>query len=118
VARDPDRLFHILGAETWSAYAADDVYRPESLASEGFVHLSYADQVLGTAERFYRDLASPVAVEFPRSGLGAPVIDEDTYGSGQAFPHLYGPVPVGAAVAVHPLSRSASGEYRWVLDPA
>ena len=110
--RDPDRLFHIVGSDVWSALGADDHYRPDSLTDEGFVHLSYGDQVLGTADRFYRDLGGPIAVEFVRSELGAPVIEEDSYGTGQRFPHLYGPLPVAAAVARHPLVLGGGG-YGW-----
>jgi uncharacterized protein (DUF952 family) len=117
VPRDADRLFHILSAGVWSALAAADLYRPPSLSDEGFVHLSYADQVLGTADRFYPDLPDPVAVEFARAALAAPVIDEDSHGTGQLFPHLYAPVPVAAAVAVHPLVRRSNGGYRWDVDP-
>ena len=116
VPRDPDRLFHILSSSTWAALGADDAYRPASLAAEGFVHLSYADQVLGTANRFYLELPEPVVVEFARAALGAPVIDEDSYGTGQCFPHVYAPVPVAAAVAVHPLVRSGDG-YGWDIEP-
>ena len=77
------RLFHIVSSAVWSALTPAGDYRPASLADEGFVHLSYADQVLGTANRFYRDLADPVAVEFARAALGATVVDEDSYGPGQ-----------------------------------
>lgn len=113
VPRDRDRLFHIVSSAVWSALGAGDQYRPPSLTEEGFVHLSYAEQVLGTAERLYRDLAEPVAVEFARAALGAPVVDEDSYGTGQLFPHLYAPVPVAAAVGVHPLVRASPDGYRW-----
>jgi uncharacterized protein (DUF952 family) len=116
--RDPNRLFHIIGSEVWAGLGPSDHYRPASLVEEGFVHLSYADQVVGTADRFYRDLADAVVVEFDRAALGAAVIDEDSYGSGQRFPHLYAPVPVAAAVAIHPLSRGADGRYRWDVSPA
>ncbi len=115
--RDPERLFHIVSSTVWSALPSTGLYRPQSLTDDGFVHLSYADQVLSTADRFYLDLPDPVAVEFARADLGAPVIDEDSYGAGQAFPHLYAPVPVAAAVAVHPLIRTAPGGYRWDVSP-
>jgi uncharacterized protein (DUF952 family) len=114
--RDPDRLFHILSLPAWSELGADELYRPQSLTHEGFVHLSYVDQVLGTADRFYLDLPDPVAVEFARGRLGAAVLDEDSYGTGQRFPHLYAPVPVAAAVAVHRLVRGGHG-YGWDVDP-
>jgi uncharacterized protein (DUF952 family) len=116
VPRDPRRLFHIVSSGVWSALGADALYRPQSLTDEGFVHLSYADQVIATANRFYLDLPEPVVVEFARQALGAPVVEEDTYGTGQLFPHLYAPVPVAAAVALHPLVRAGSG-YRWDVSP-
>ena len=115
--RDPDRLFHIVSRDVWSSAATEGWYRPDSLSAEGFVHLSYTEQVLGVADRFYRDLPDPVVVEFGRAALaatGADVRDEDTYGSGQRFPHLYGPLPTAAAVAAYPLVRTAAG-FGWEL---
>jgi uncharacterized protein (DUF952 family) len=109
--RDLDRLFHIVARNVWDGAVVDGWYRPESLATEGFVHLSYADQVLGVANAFYRDLPGPVVVEFGRASLGSVVVDEDTYGSGQEFPHLYGPLPTSAATAIHPLECDASGRF-------
>ena len=116
--RDVDRLFHIVARAEWDAASADGWYRPPSLTTENFVHLSYADQVLGVANAFYRDLPDPVVVEFRRADLGATlgavIVDEDTYGSGQEFPHLYGPLPTSAALAVQPLDR-AGEDFVWTV---
>ena len=118
MARNRERVFHIVGGDVWSALRPDGVYEPESLTREGFVHLSYADQVLATADRFYRDLAKPVVVELTRSALPGPVVDEDSAGSGQEFPHLYGAVPAAAAVAIHPLVRTTHGGFCWDVTDA
>ena len=106
-------VYHLIAPGAWPA---DGDYRPESLEREGFVHFSFAQQVAGSADRHYADAAALVAVAVDAAALaraGLDVVVEDSYGSGTAFPHVYGPIPAAAAVAVHPLHRGADG--RWVF---
>jgi uncharacterized protein (DUF952 family)/lysophospholipase L1-like esterase len=105
-------LFHIVARDAWPATGH---YRPSSLADEGFVHLSFADQVAGVANARYRDVADLVVMELDPVALGAEVRVEDSYGAGTAFPHVYGPIPVGAAVGVHPLVRDADSSWQFVI---
>ena len=108
------RLFHLVAPDVWARAVAAGEYRPASLAGEGFVHFSFADQVSGTANLLYRDEPELVVVEVDPAGVGAELRVEDSYGSGTEFPHVYGPVPTAAAVAVHPLRRAVDGD--WVFD--
>jgi uncharacterized protein (DUF952 family) len=108
-------LFHIVAPADWPA-AGD--YRPASLAEEGFVHLSFLDQVDGVLNDRFRDAAELVVVELDPTVLAAEVRVEDSYGTGIAFPHVYGPIPTAAAVAEHPLSRAADGAWRFSLAGA
>jgi uncharacterized protein (DUF952 family)/lysophospholipase L1-like esterase len=105
-------LFHLVAPGDWPATGW---YAPPSLAAEGFVHLSFADQVAGSANRHYGDAAELAAVELDPAALPARIAVEDSYGGGTAFPHVYGPVPAGAAVAVHPLDRGPDGA--WAFNP-
>lgn len=99
-------LFHIVAAERWRQAVADGRYAPESLADEGFVHCSFAPQVAATARRWYAGIPDLVVVEFDPSGLDVRV---EEVRPGEAFPHVYGPIPASAAVAVHPLSAFRDG---------
>jgi uncharacterized protein (DUF952 family)/lysophospholipase L1-like esterase len=108
-------LFHLLAPGQWPATGD---YRPPSLSAEGFVHLSFADQVEGSANRHYAGAAQLEAVQLDPRSVGVPVRVEDSYGSGTAFPHAYGPLPVGAAVAVHPMRRVADGGWLFSRDGA
>ena len=110
------RLFHLVDPEVWSAAVAAGEYRPPSLAAEGFVHFSFAEQVTGTANLRYRDEPDLVVVEIDPASIDAELRIEDTYGSGTDFPHVYGPVPTASAVAVHPLTRTAGGDWEFTLD--
>ncbi|CAN5773616.1 DUF952 domain-containing protein [soil metagenome] len=95
----PDGLYHLATEPEWAAYRAAGVIQPESLAAEGFVHCSYGRQVAGTVEKHFAGVVGLLALELDRSALGdVSLVDEDSYGSGQAFPHAYGPVPSGAVV--------------------
>ena len=113
-----DVLFHIVGRSDWRAAVARGEYRVESLGSEGFVHCSFAGQVAGVANALYRDVDDICVVEIDPARLDARVLVEDSYAGGTAFPHVYGPIPAAAAVAVHDLTRGADGDYRFTVPGA
>ena len=83
------------------------------MRTEGFVHLSFADQVAASANRHLADAADLVAVELDPRAVGAEIRVEDKYGSGAAFPHAYGPLPVSAELARHRLERDPSGAWTF-----
>lgn len=105
-------VYHLVAPRDWPAAGS---YRPDSLDSEGFVHLSFADQLEATADRHYPDVSDLVAVELDAARLDAAIEVEDSYGSGTAYPHCYGPLPTAAATAVYPMRRTSAG---WQLSPA
>ena len=116
-----DHLFHIVDRGTWALAESAGEYRPESLQSEGFVHFSYAAQVNDTAQRYYADAVNLCVVEIDPERLELPVVLEDG-GAGIEFPHVYGPIPPSAAVAVHDLPRREDGSFDFnaaaASDPA
>ncbi len=102
-------LFHI---NDWP-YAGQQALNPASLQSEGFVHLSSASQLLGTAERWYGQQEQVGVLVLDAEALGSGLVWEDLYHHGQEFPHLYHAIPEAALLAVARLSRDARGRYRW-----
>ena len=100
-------LFHIALPEDWSAARTAGSYttstRGVSLAEEGYIHCSFARQVVATAARFYADVDDVLVLRIDPARLGAPVVVEDLFDTGEAFPHVYGPIPVGAVVEVRRL---------------
>ena len=107
-------VYHLVTPDRWPG---SGWYRPESLEREGFVHLSFADQVAGSANRHLADAVELLAVELDPVAVGADIRIEDTYGSGQAFPHAYGPIPVRAAVGRSQLHRGPDGAWLGVSPP-
>jgi uncharacterized protein (DUF952 family) len=100
-------LFHVALAEDWAAAEATGEYttstRGRSLTEEGFIHCSFAEQVDATAARFYADVDDAVVLRIDPGRLSSRVVVEDLDGTGERFPHVYGPIPVSAVVGVRPL---------------
>jgi uncharacterized protein (DUF952 family) len=92
-------LFHLVSAADWEAMVVDGAYRPPSLATEGFVHLSAPDQVAATHARFYAAVPDLLVVSIDAAALGDALVWEDLMGHGE-FPHCYGPVPLSAVTDV------------------
>lgn len=104
-------VFHIVSIEEWNTAVAAGTCRPQSLATEGFVHFSYAEQVAATANRYCRDSNSLQVLEVDPALTGAELRVERSPATGELFPHLYGPLPIEAVVAIHPLPRDEAGSY-------
>ncbi|WP_169982671.1 DUF952 domain-containing protein [Microbispora sp. H10836] len=104
-------IFHLALAADWNAAVTAGEYRVSTLgrtlAEEGYIHAS-ADltQARGVASRYYAGVAEPlVLLEIDEDRLGCPVRREVPEGANEAFPHIYGPIPVTAVTAVTPFSR-------------
>ena len=107
------RIFHIVTESDWRAACDTGFYVPDSLATQGFVHFSHADQVAGTANRFYAEDHGLIVIEVDPALLSDPVVEEDLYGAGEEFPHVYGEIPTAAAIAEHALTRDAEGHWQF-----
>ena len=104
-------LYHLALAPEWErarhAGSYDRSTIDRSLAEEGFIHCSFAEQVQGTADRFYRGRDDVVLLRIDPHRLDAPVRVEVAPGTGQAFPHVYGPIDVVAVEAADPVPVGA-----------
>ncbi len=112
----PLTLYHIIFEADWQAVKDTELYRPESLATEGFIHYSTLEQVTGTANFIFAEATDLLVLEIDASLANADVIFEDLYEAGQEFPHIYAPLPVKAVKAVHQLSRKQ--DEKFLFSPA
>ncbi|HEX6383569.1 MAG TPA: DUF952 domain-containing protein [Anaerolineae bacterium] len=93
-------ILHITTRQQWQNAEATGAYRTDSLESEGFIHCSTSEQVLGPANAMYRGRQDLVLLCIDPARVQPPIVFEDCYESGQAFPHVYGPLNVDAVVNV------------------
>ncbi len=104
-------LLHIVQRAAWAAAVADGRYRPPSLATEGFIHLSAPRQVLGTANRFYRETPDLVVLSVDEASLG-PALQWEEGEPGELFPHLYRALDVAEVRSVADLCPDDDGVFR------
>jgi uncharacterized protein (DUF952 family)/GNAT superfamily N-acetyltransferase len=97
-----DLLLHLIEPRRWRAALDDGAVLP---GPEGFVHLSAPDQVHLPAGRLFPGRRDLVLLVVDPARLTDPVRFEPgvpTDPASMRFPHLYGPLPASAVVAVVP----------------
>jgi uncharacterized protein (DUF952 family) len=116
-----DIIFHVTSRTSWSAAQLIGTYTADSLAVEGFIHCSKADQVLRVANSFFAG----------QHGLVLLVIDplrlmpEVRYEPGadktdELFPYVYGPINLEAVIQILNFEPDAEGRFShlplWRLE--
>lgn len=100
-----EALYHLATADEWADARRRGTIEPASLTEEGFVHCSWGHQVAGTVAKHFAGVAGLLALELdPDRFGGVELVEEDSYGSGQAYPHAYGPIPAHAVIATTTLT--------------
>jgi uncharacterized protein (DUF952 family) len=113
----PDVLMHLCGADEWSRARSRGGIRPEASGSDveaKFIHLSRPDQVHLPANRLYRGRDDLVLLQIDPALLDSPVRWEPGVATDQEsmlFPHLYGPLPVRAVIAVSAYLPAPDGTF-------
>lgn len=100
-------LYHLTTPDEWSRAQAEGQVAPASLAREGFVHASEWEQLPRTLQRWFAGVDEVLLLAFDPAGLDVrwePVRDE-------RFPHVYGPIPLGAVRGATPLRRGPQGSF-------
>lgn len=106
------RIFHIVPKQVWEAARASGEYRGDTLDAEGFIHCSTAGQVVRTANRIFRARDGLIVLQINPSQVVSRIIYEDTAGTGENFPHIYGPLNASAVEGVQGLRRGVDGSFR------
>ncbi|MDI5979089.1 DUF952 domain-containing protein [Amycolatopsis magusensis] len=111
-------LLHICSAQDWASSEGGD-YRAPSLDDAGFIHCSDFGTAHLPADALYAGRTDLVLLEIDPARLGVPVRWEDgapPHPAGVRFPHVYGPIPRAAVVAVHEFPPGPDGRFH--LPPA
>jgi len=103
-------ILHLCNRKEWEKAQAEGEYRPASLETEGFIHASRPEQILGVANRYYRGAVDLVLLQIEAHLLQAEIRWEAT--DGDEYPHIYGPINLEAITAVLPIIADQDGEFR------
>jgi uncharacterized protein (DUF952 family) len=121
-------ILHLTTQTAWNMARQAGEYRAESLAGEGFIHCSTPEQILGVANRFYRDVPgllllwinpdqvraevrweAPVHPGLPTDTSSRSEVEEP---SPDLFPHIYGPLPLEAVLHIEDFLPEPDGVFR------
>jgi len=107
-------VYHICTRQAINDARTIGSYRAESLAREGFIHLSCAHQVAPTARAYFAGVPDLVLLVIDPTQLSAPLRYEPPASwpsstpkpaSGELYPHCYGPIDLAAIVDVLDLAN-------------
>ncbi len=108
------RLLHLTSRLAWQKAQEVGEYRAASLETEGFIHTSRPDQILGVANRYYHGARDLVVLAIDSRRLLVPLrwdaSDEPFHGN--TFPHIYGPLNLDAVVGWKELVPEPDGIFR------
>jgi uncharacterized protein (DUF952 family) len=102
------RVYKIVNQTAWTAAQAAGTFEGAEIdLQDGYIHLSTAAQAAETARRHFFGVEGLVLVAFEADGLNG-LAWEPSRG-GDLFPHVYGALDPGLAIAVTPLPLTAAG---------
>lgn len=105
--------YKLVDRAEWEAALATGVYDGSAVdRADGYIHMSTAAQLAGTARRHYAGRTDLVLVEVALAPLGEALKWEASRG-GDLFPHLFGPLPASADAPQRGLSVDADGVMRF-----
>jgi uncharacterized protein (DUF952 family) len=104
-------LYHITSEREAREAQQTGEYTPAAFEREGFIHCSYASQVVGTANRIFRGKKDLVLLEIDPSVLTCCIVDENLEGGTVLFPHIYGKLPMTAVRKIHPFPCDDAGNF-------
>ena len=105
-------IYHIAAAADWEQAQRQGAYtmstRGRTLAEEGFIHASTAEQVPLVAAAYYRDAPDLVLLVIDTERVGAPIRYEQVPGQPDPYPHIYGSLNLDAILEARPFQPPAT----------
>jgi len=116
---DDEPIFHLAMPDDWAGAFVTGEYRMSTrgmtLDEVGFIHCSTREQMVDTANRFYRDVEQLVVLTIDPALVPSPIVHEPPEaGLDVLFPHIYGPLPVPAVN--HAAVWLRSSDTAWSME--
>ena len=103
-------ILHITQRQAWEAAKDLGTYRSNTLDSEGFIHCSTVAQVLGSANRFFKDQTDLVILTIDTYRV-TPEIRYEGADENNLFPHIYGELNIDAVIGSIDLESNPDGSF-------
>jgi uncharacterized protein (DUF952 family) len=104
-------IYHIIRQSDWQSALAAGSYAADSLATEGFIHCSTAQQVIATANRIFKGERDLVLLCVDTDKVKAEIRYENLEGGTNLFPHVYGALEITSIIAAHDFPPRDDGTF-------
>ena len=113
----PGFIYHIATASDWAQAQAAGEYttstRGRTLAEEGFIHCSTADQVAEVANMVYQGVPDLLLLAIDTGRVRPEIRIEQVAGSAEPFPRIYGPLNLDAVVEARRFEPGPDGRFAF-----
>ena len=106
-------IYHITRHTDWERARSVGTYAADSLATEGFIHCSTAEQVIATANRLFRGTRDLVLLCIEPGKVQAEIRYENLEGGASLFPHVYGVLDTTCIVEVREFPPGINGRFEF-----
>jgi uncharacterized protein (DUF952 family) len=114
-------IYHIATASDWAQALAAGEYttstRGRTLAEQGFIHSSTADQVAPVANMIYQGLPDLLVLVIDTDRVRPEIRFEMVPGWDEPFPHIYGALNADAVVKTQRLEPDSDGRFFFADQP-
>lgn len=106
-------VYKVLRRQEWTAAQKTGAFTGSPAdARDGFVHLSAAHQVRGVCERHFAGENDLLLLTIEADRLG-PALKWETSHKGEAYPHLYGTLPLALVGSVAEIRPGNDGRLKF-----
>jgi len=103
-------ILHITQRQQWEQAKLDQIYRGDTLDTEGFIHCSTPLQVVKVANHFFAHQTGLVLLFIDSHQVRSKLKYEGS--EGELFPHIYGPLNLDAVFRVIDFEPGADGKFQ------
>ena len=104
-------IYRLAGTSDWEAAQASGYFVSADLTAEGFIHCCTAPQIATVANRYYQGREALLLLEIDETRVRVPLTWEDLTQAGEAFPHVYGRIPLAAVTRCLALQPGVDGRF-------
>jgi uncharacterized protein (DUF952 family) len=105
-------IYHITTKSGWQQARLIQAYMADSLNTQGFIHCSTKEQILGTANAYFRGKKDLVILCIETDRVQAPIKYEHPEGDPRLFPHIYGPLNIKAVLYTVDFPPEPDGSFK------
>src|SRR5690349_6135901 len=92
-------IYHIVLPEVWERFKDRPSYQAESLATEGFIHCSFQNQLEAVLKRYYSNAERVLILKIDTEKLLSKLVKEASTND-EIYPHIYGRLNHNAIVGI------------------